>query len=308
MTDPVLVLGAGGFIGRALVDALLCGGRPVIAVGGEGMAPHPLLESLAGRVDGVDQLESLVARSGKVVHLATASTPGTSSGRPLHEVEGNLRFTATLLEALHRQPGHDLVYFSSGGSLYADGGGVASHEGAALRPRSYHGAAKLASEHFISAWCDQAGGCATVLRPSNVYGPGQHEKAGFAIVPTAFGKMLRGDTLHIWGDGSARRDYVFIDDLVRLCILVLGHEVPPGMRVVNACSGRSTSLNELLAVMEEVAATPLAREYDPARAVDASDIAMDAGRALEVFGWQHVTSLGSGLAATWEWLRREQAR
>src|SRR3546814_3475464 len=62
-----------------------------------------------------------------------------------------------------------------------------------LRPRSYHGVAKLASEHLIAAWCGQAAGTAIALRPSNVYGPGQHGKGGFAIIPTALGRIARSE-------------------------------------------------------------------------------------------------------------------
>ncbi|MFC5440847.1 NAD-dependent epimerase/dehydratase family protein [Rhodanobacter ginsenosidimutans] len=305
MADSILVLGASGFIGRNLTRSLAERGIPVIAVSRSGDVPHhALIEQVIGDLREPEQLDLLLQRSRAVVHLATTSTPGTSAARPLHEVETNLHLTAALLQALHEHPQVDLLYMSSGGSLYADTTTQPSSESARLQPRSYHGATKLASETFIAAWCSQSGGKATILRPSNVYGPGQPERKGFGVIPAAFGTMLRGETLHVWGDGSAQRDYVYIDDLVELCALVLTNPMPAGVRTFNACSGTSVSLNELFGIMESVAGQPLQRSYEPGRVVDASCIAMDPTLAAQAYGWQHGTSLEAGIRQTWEHFRR----
>lgn len=301
MADSILILGAGGFIGRNLSRSLADRGIPVIAVSRSGdVTPHALIERLIGDFREPEQLAPLLQRSRAVVHLATTSTPGTSAARPLHEIETNLHLTGALLQALHLHPKVELLYMSSGGSLYADTTTEPSSESAQLQPRSYHGAAKLASESFISAWCSQSGGAATILRPSNVYGPGQPERKGFGVIPAALGTMLRGEVLHVWGDGSARRDYIYIDDLVELCISALTMPMPAGVRTFNACSGTSISLNELLAIMESITGKPLQRSYDPGRAVDASCIAMDPALAAQAYGWRHRTSLKAGLRQTWE--------
>ncbi|MEW5833882.1 MAG: NAD-dependent epimerase/dehydratase family protein [Pseudomonadota bacterium] len=306
MTDAILVLGAGGFVGRNLVTSLARRGLPVIAVSRGGLVTeHALIDSVIGDFRHPEHFGPLLQRSRAVVHLATTSTPGTSAARPLQEIETNLHLTATLLQAMHEHPGVELLYVSSGGSLYADTTTEPSREFATLQPRSYHGAAKLAAETFISAWCNQTGGKATVLRPSNVYGPGQPERKGFGIIPAAFGAMLRNEVLHIWGDGTARRDYIFIDDLVELCTLVLTRPAPTGHRTFNACSGTSISLNELLTIMESVSGRSLKRSYERGRTVDASCIAMDPSLAAQVYGWRHQTSLEAGLGRTWEQFCRD---
>src|SRR5690242_6258067 len=170
MSDAILVLGANGFVGQSLTKSLARQGVPVIAVSrGGACIEHKLIESVVGDFREPEQFELLLERSRAVVHLATTSTPGTSAGSPLHEIETNLHLTAALLQALHGHPQVELLYMSSGGSLYADTTTEPSRESAPLQPRSYHGAAKLAAETFISAWCHQAGGRATILRPSNVY-------------------------------------------------------------------------------------------------------------------------------------------
>jgi UDP-glucose 4-epimerase len=305
MTEAVLILGGGGFIGRGLTQTLALKGTPVITINRNTQGfKHPLVESIIGEFREPEAFAPLLARSRTVVHLASTSTPGTSAAQPLREVSTNLLVTASLLQALQNHPRIDLLYMSSGGSLYADTSGTPSDEAARVHPRSYHGAAKLASEYLISAWCDQFDSRATILRPSNVYGPGQRERPGFGVIPAALGKILRNEMLHVWGDGSIRRDYVYIDDLVRLCTMILDTSMPKGTRIFNACSGTSVSLNKLFDIMEMATGKPLRRNYDAGRAIDASCIAMDATHAAKAYGWHHQTSLEEGLRQTWEWTVR----
>lgn len=301
MPDPVLVLGATGFIGRALVDSLAGSGIPVIAVARSrpGNDGNPLVEPVQLPMATEEDLRGLVARSRAVVHLATTSTPGTSAARPINEVDTNLHLTAALLQALQSHPDVELLYMSSGGSLYTRGNGKPASEEAPVHPRSYHGAAKLAAEAFATAWCDQFDGHATLLRPSNVYGPGQPERTEFGIIPTAFGKILRGEELQVWGDGSASRDYIYIDDLVRLCTRILDRPMPQGASIVNACSGESISLNDLLDMIEATTKRVLRRTYLPARSVDAPVIRMDPGKASALYGWRPATTLPAGIAEAW---------
>ncbi|MEO9214613.1 MAG: NAD-dependent epimerase/dehydratase family protein [Rhodanobacter sp.] len=303
MSDSILVLGAGGFVGRHLVQALASRGEKVLAVSRRATAPEPAMPGiehvLAATADPA-WLLPLVARSRIVVHLASGSTPGSSAGQPLAELHGSLQLTLALLEALQQRPQTSLLYLSSGGSLYRATPDTVVDEGATVAPRSYHGAGKVAAEHFISAWCSQYAGAATIVRPSNLYGPGQLERAGFGIVPAGFGKMLRDETLVVWGDGSATRDYLFIDDFVALCTAILGAPMREGALALNASSGVGVSLNELFTEMETVAGKVLLRTYDPGRAVDAARVVMDAAQARRLFGWTPGISLHEGLKRTWD--------
>ena len=307
MSNHILVIGAGGFVGRHLVRALAQRGEKIIAV-----SRHPTnfdmdgVESVIGELCEPEHFVPLVARSRVVVHLASRSTPGSSAGHALTELQGNLHPTLALLEALQDKPRTNFLYLSSGGSLYGSGSGETATEAAKLEPRSYHGAGKVAAEHFISAWCSQYGGAATILRPSNIYGPGQTERAGFGIIPTGFGKIVRGEVLTVWGDGSAVRDYLYIDDFVALCETVATTPMLASARVLNAASGIGVSLNDLLAVMEEVAQKNLHRIHDTSRAVDATRVVIDASLAAHHYGWAPTTSLHEGLKQTWNWFNTTQ--
>ncbi|GLQ47107.1 NAD-dependent dehydratase [Dyella lipolytica] len=307
MSEHILVFGAGGFVGRHLVRALVEQGHKVIAI-----SHHPItfgeagVETVIGELNKPEQFAPLIDRSRVVVHLASRSTPGNSAGRVMAELQNNLQPTFALLEALQDKPKTELLYLSSGGSLYTTAPTELTTESATTHPRSYHGAGKAAAEHFIFAWCSQFGGAATVLRPSNIYGPGQTERAGFGIVPTSFGKIVRGEHLTVWGDGTAIRDYLYIDDFLSLCMAILTSPMPPGMRVLNAASGIGISLNDLFKVLENVTGRQLPRIYDAGRKVDALRVVMDVALAHEYYGWEPLTSLHEGLRQTWDWFTTTQ--
>lgn len=306
MADHILIIGAGGFVGNRLVQALTARGQAVLAlcrhtpgsIGAEA-------EIHVSPGDDPSDYRPLLRRSRAVVHVASASTPGSSAARPMLELDENLRPTLALLQALQEFPAKPLLYVSSGGTLY-DPKAKDADELARVAPRSYHGAGKIAAEHFVSAWCTQFGGAATIFRPSNLYGPGQTQRAGFGIVPTAFGKLLRGETLQVWGDGSARRDYLYVDDFVRLCLAALDAAPIAGAHVFNACGGTSVSLDDLFAMIERVTGRQLRRRYDATRPVDMPRVEMRADRARAMFGWIAQVGMEEGLARTWKWFSTTQ--
>jgi UDP-glucose 4-epimerase len=302
LSESVLVLGAGGFVGLALTQALAKRGQRVIAVSRKPIDLNLAnVECIAGELTEAEHFTPLLKRSRAVVHTASRSTPGNSAGRAMAELQHNLRPTLGLVEALQQFPETNLLYLSSGGSLYATEPGELTTESSLISPRSYHGAGKIAAEHFIGAWCNQYGGGATILRPSNIYGPGQHERAGFGIVPAGLGKISRGETLHVWGDGTAVRDYLYIADFVALCLGVLAAPMPDGAHAINASSGIGVSLNELFGVLESVTGRKLQRIYETNRPVDAPRVVIGASLAHQRFGWAATTSLHQGISNTWEW-------
>jgi len=302
MAEPILLIGAGGFVGRRALEAFARRGESVVAVSrsafdvGDGDV-EPLFRAMRE----VSDYAPLLARVRAVVHIASASTPGSSAGKPIQELDENVRPTVALLEAMQARPELPLIYVSSGGTLYSRARDDAADELAAVYSRSYHGAGKIAAEHFIEAWCNQFAGSATVLRPSNLYGPGQEARSGFGIVPTVFGKLVRGETLHVWGDGSAERDYLYIDDFTRLLLAALDAQRLPGFRVFNACNGTSIDLNALFTLIERITGRTLLRSYDASRPVDASSVRMQATRAKSTFGWTAEFGLADGLERTWRW-------
>ncbi|MFT3896969.1 MAG: NAD-dependent epimerase/dehydratase family protein [Thermomonas sp.] len=303
MNDTVFLLGAGGFIGQRLAHRIADGGRDVIAATRRPVAfDHPRIRNAVEPWDDRAQFARWTDGCNAIVHAASSSTPGSSAAQP--QLEGNLRTTLALVEALQDAPASRLLFLSSGGTLYGDRDSPAA-EDAPLRPRSYHGAGKIAAESFIRAWAEQYAGTAIVLRPSNVYGPGQPARSGFGIIPAAFDCAMHGKPLTVWGDGTTVRDYLYIDDLLALCEAALGQPLDAGAWTFNAANGTGVSLGTLLDMIGAIAGHPVERRHEPARRVDIHAIAFDNGAARAAFDWTPKTGLEDGLRLTWEWIRRQ---
>lgn len=307
MNQSVLILGGGGFIGSALSLALAKAGNKVTAFSRTARGQeHQNIRNVTGAFCEPADFEPWLADCQSVVQLASSSTPGSSAGRPLYELEGNLRVTLALLEALQSHPDRNLLFCSSGGALYGNDEITPATERSKIHPHSYHGAGKAAAEHFISSWTMQFAAAATILRPSNVYGPGQAARKGFGIIPTAFNKIINDEPLEIWGDGSAVRDYLYVDDFIQLCLAIIDRPMAGGTVTLNAGSGIGTRLGELLSQIESVTGKKLRKIQKDKRHVDISRIVVDPGKAREIYGWEPRTPLTDGLKNTWNWWTSHQ--
>lgn len=298
MIAPIFLLGAGGFIGRHLAERFAQNGAYVIAATREPTSfEHGAIHNIVSTWDEREQFAEWLPQCSAIVHAASSSTPGSSAAKP--QLDGNLRTTLAMIEALQNSPSCRLLFLSSGGTLYGDRSGPAKEDDP-LRPRSYHGAGKAAAEHFIHAWATQYDGTAVILRPSNVYGPGQPARRGFGIIPTAFDCALSGTPLPIWGRSSVR-DYLFINDLVDLCAAALAHKLEIGTHVFNSAFGEGVSLETLIDRIDAVTGRPIQRHYEAARRVDVQTITADTTAARSTFGWSPTIELDEGLRRTWQW-------
>jgi len=305
LDNKVLVVGADGFLGTAICRGLAKRGNAVITMGRHNspQAAH-LKRPLAMSAPSATDFGTICRELDTIIYLASASTPGSSVGQPTLEVYENLAPLTQLLEAIGDSPERHLIYFSSAGALYGTSPDLASKESDPPMPRSYHGAAKVAAEQFIRAWTVQTGAKATILRPSNVYGPGQAERLGFGIIPTALGSILRDEPLTIWGSGEAVRDYLYIDDLVSLTLSTMDNDIYSGCRILNAAGGHAVSINELMLLVEKITGRRLLRIYSQGRSIDMDRVLVDIQKAEDMFGWQPIVSLEEGLERTWNWYVR----
>ena len=143
-----------------------------------------------------------------------------------------------------------LLYVSSGGTLYGNPSVIPVPEDQPLWPVSYHGVGKVAVEAFLRVYGGNHGGRVCVLRPSNVYGPGQILREGFGVIRTMLEHAYHGEPMTFWGDGEAIRDFLYVDDFVEACCRTIDSRAPLG--VYNVGAGVGHSLNSLRAIMERV--------------------------------------------------------
>ncbi len=299
--DGVLVIGGGGFLGRALTAQLVSRGRRVHVLGRRSLAGFPPQVSVSdGGLANEAALRRLLPECGTVFHLACATTPSVSAGRPALEMEENIVPTLQFLSVLQDYPDRHLVFLSSGGALYGNIGARPAREDDPLNPMSFHGAGKAALEAFLRAHAARTGNPLTILRASNLYGPGQPLRAGFGVVRAMLERARSGTPLEIWGDGENVRDFVYIDDVVAVC---LRHaDLADGSQTYNVGSGEACSLNRLHSVVEAATGRRLQVVHGAARPMDVRHIELDIGRLRGRLGWAPRVSLEQGVATTWRWL------
>jgi UDP-glucose 4-epimerase len=299
--DGILLLGGAGFIGAALAGKLAAQGRRVhvvsrrpLAKTGAGVVVH------AGDLGDAALLGKLRQECGTVVHLASTTTPGASARHPAKEF-GNLAPTLQLLESLQYWPDVHLIFLSSGGTVYGNPAHNPVAENAPLAPNSYHGAGKVALEGFIHAF-RATGHKVTVLRPSNAYGPGQNLQHGFGLIRTVLQHILYGTTLEIWGSGENVRDFIYVEDLVNALVVTI--DAKQNNETYNIGSGKGHSLQQVVALAEQICGAPVKRIYKPARKMDVREVVLDISRIHEDLGWRPCITLEEGIQHTIEWLKK----
>lgn len=294
----VLLVGGTGFIGRALAARLVAEGREVHVLGRRPASGLPAGVFVhCGDQSDRDVVRPLLERCSTVVHLAGATVPADTVWQPVAEVEASLLPALCFLECAQEFPEHRYLLLSTGGALYGDA--VFASENSRLLPGSYHGAGKLALESFFGVFGQRYPGRLSILRPANVYGPGQPLRAGFGVIRTLLERARDGGQLVVYGDGGAVRDYLYIDDMVAACVAALEATAI----TCNIGSGEGVALRELIAIVERVTGKALAVDYRPARASDAGRIVLDAGLARATLDWAPSISLEEVICRTWRSLQ-----
>lgn len=289
----ILVTGASGFLGAALVGHLARQGGDVIVAGRHaagGADPQFRQLDLAGSQE---SMEAALAGVDVLVHLAWNSTPSVSNREPVNDVMTNVAGTVRLFDACARTGVRRIVFASSGGQVYGDADSTAITESTATNPKSAYGIGKLACEKYLALYGALRGISTLSLRIANLYGPGQSMKDGFGVIPTFMSRLARHEAVQIFGDGQTVRDFVFIDDVVDALVKSV---YSPATGVLNISSGVGVSIGEIVTRLEGLTGQEARRQFLPARASDPMAIVLANGNALAALGWQPAVAFPEGLA------------
>ena len=303
----ILALGATGFLGNLVTTRLAREGHQIACLVRDAdiAKPNPNFEYVQATLDDAQVIIEYARDADFLLHFAWDTTPGSSKGQPTVETVNNLLPTFRLIEQLHSLCGCQLVFISSAGAVYDERSVTRAVESSPLHPQSYYGAGKLAAEMFLRAFSAQTSNPIVIVRPSNVYGPGQRPKRQFAIIPTLMRTISDGSTFKVWGNGEATRDYLYADDFADFFVAVTERKWQ-GVSTFNLASQRLCSVNDLCALLEKVSGRRLSLEYMPERGVDLRGLEIDSSAANLELGWQATTRLEEGLARTWEWFVQSQ--
>lgn len=304
-----LVTGAAGFIGSALVRALLARGD---SVRGYDNLSTGRRENLAGldldfrHADLLD-LDALTAACQGVdfiLHQAAIPSVPRSIEDPGGTNRANVDGTLNVLIAA-RAAGVRRIVFASSSSAYGDTPTLPKHEDMLPQPRSPYAAAKLAGECYMAAFWHAQRVETVSLRYFNIFGPRQDPDSPYSAVLARFiTQMLRGEQPTIYGDGEQTRDFTFVANAVHANLLAC--TAPAAQvcgRIFNIGSGEQQSLNTTYGLLQQITGYPSVPGYAPARAGDVRHSLADISRARRDLGYSVQVDFAAGLRHTVDWYR-----
>ncbi|MDP9665877.1 UNVERIFIED_ORG: UDP-glucose 4-epimerase [Pseudomonas cremoricolorata] len=300
---PILITGGAGFIGSHLSDALLARGYAVRIVDDLSTGKrdnlqldHPLLELVEGDVADAELVQRAAAGCQAVVHLAAVASVQASVDDPVRTHQSNFVGTLNVCEAM-RVHGVRRVLFASSAAVYGNNGeGQSIAEDTPKAPLTPYAVDKLASEQYLEFYRRQHGLEPVIFRFFNIFGPRQDPSSPYSGVISIFSeRAVQGQPITVFGDGEQTRDFLYVGDLVQVMVQALEQaQVEEG--AVNIGLNQATSLNQMLAALQQVVGSLPAVSYTTPRSGDIRHSRADNRRLLARFDFQRATSMVEGLA------------
>ena len=296
----VLVTGGTGLIGREVSRLLIDLGASVKVVSLDNVELDPRIEVVFGDLTNLDFCIEQTREIDYVFHLAgVKGSIEVTKAKPANFFVPLLMFNTNVLEAARRNNVEKLVYTSSIGA-YSSAEVFVETENRDGSPQDmFPGWAKRMAELQIQAYKQQYGLDWSVVRPCNVYGPGDNFDPNNAmVIPSLMMRIADGEKpLKVWGDGSAIRDFAYSTDVAIGTIQALHF----GTRgdFVNLGSGKGYSIKELVETLREF--IDFEYEFDTSKPAGFAKRVMDISRARDWIEYDPKTTLREGLESTWNW-------
>lgn len=304
----ILVLGGNGFIGTHVLDELLAAGHRVRVFDRSPeawRAPIPEVTYYLGDFANTPLLAEALHGVDAVIHLISTTVPSTSNLDPVADIQSNLECSVRLFQLMKQAKVDRIVYLSSGGTVYGIPSALPIPEAHPLNPICSYGIVKLAIEKYLGMFEHLYGLLPLIIRPSNPYGPRQGHQGIQGVVSTFMHKIMAGERISIWGDGSVKRDYFYISDLAKACRLAVESGA---VGVINAGSGSGQTLTALVSAIEDAVGKKAEIEYLAPRSYDVPEVVLDIGKAGSLLDWRPAVSLEAGLRMQHAWMAQHWSR
>ena len=312
MTVRAVVLGAGGFLGSHLARRLVALEWDVVGVVRDPDAPHVRtrlggalgdMRLVVGDATDHDLVRGLVADVDAVFPFAGHSGAARSMAEPFHDLVANAGGQLAVLEAVRVHNPMARIVFPGSRLQYGRARYLPVDELHPQDPTSLYGLHKLVGDQYYRLYHDLYGLRTACLRISNPYGPHQDRPdRAFGVVGTFLSIASANGSIPVYGGGAQTRDYVYVGDVVDVCVLAATHTAAVG-RTYNVGGPAPVTVREMAeAVVSTVGAGRVvdAPWPDMEGKVETGDYTGDLRRAATELGWAPTVGLTEGLAATWD--------
>jgi nucleoside-diphosphate-sugar epimerase len=311
MSDLYLVTGGAGFIGSHIVGRLLERNERVRVVDNLCTGKIERLEGVLPAIDFINAdladpqvCDRVVDDVACVLHQAAIPSVQRSIRDPIMSNRANITATLNLLESCRKSKVRRIIYAASS-SVYGNTVVLPKQENMLVNPLSPYALQKFVGERYSKMYFELFGLETVSLRYFNVFGPNQDPSSEYsAVIPKFICKLLRGETLTIFGDGEQSRDFTYVDNVVDANCLALRSEGAVG-RVYNVGCGERISLNQLVRLLENILGVTAKVEYQLPRSGDVRDSLADINLAKSALGYSPRVAIEEGLRKTVEWFRSQ---
>lgn len=301
----VVVTGGAGFIGSHVVDALVARGDEVIVID-HYQREKLRFENPSSRIhktsfghESVEQI-FLDERPDVVVHLAAQISVTASIVNPIDDATRNIIESLRLLQIAERVGCRRFVFISSGGAIYGDHPIRPTPLDDNPYPLSPYGVAKLTFEHYLAGLALKSGMSTIALRFANIFGPRQQLKSNGEgnVMAVYLARMIAGEPVVIFGDGSATRDYVYVRDAVD-SILAAIDSTATGL--VNIGTGVGIPVQAVYDTLMEIHGDRHPLLYEPFRKGEVMHSIIDPSTGFDALGWRAQVSFREGMEEMYRW-------
>lgn len=296
-----LILGSSGFLGKSITNEILKRSKDSIVLFDKSVDikeyqkyDDSRITKIKADFQKIDNFDFIMKGIDIVVHLICTTRPATilSNGYS-QEIEENVFPTIKLLDACVRNKIKKVVFLSSGGTVYGNVSGLPSSEKDDTNPICSYGVQKLMIEKYIFLYGIREGLNYNIIRLSNPYGPYQDPNSGLGAITNFVYKAIRGEKIVIYGDGTAVRDYIYIDDAIQGILNICQYEGCE--KIFNLGTGEGSSLNEVIGIIETHLNRKLDIEYYAARKTDLKKSVLNVDLYVKTFGKSNYLTLDEGI-------------